>query len=128
MSDDVGISGVRQIAVGVRELEAALTFYRDTLGLTFLFAAEPSLAFLAAGDVRLMLSAASDEQPTGASSIVYFSVADVDAAYDTVVARGGTSEREPQLTARMPDHELWIAFVRDPDGNLIGLMEERRPG
>ncbi len=128
MSDGTGISGVRQIAVSVSDLDAALTFYRDTLGLTFLFAAEPSLAFLAAGDVRLMLTAATDEHPAGTSSVVYFSVADVDTAYDTVLARGGTSERGPRLTARMPDHELWIAFVRDPDRNLIGLMEERRPG
>lgn len=127
MSDGVGISGVRQIAVIVSDLDAALTFYRDTLGLTFLFEAEPSLAFLAADDVRLMLTVATDEHPAGASSIVYFSVADVDTAYDTVLARGGTSERGPELTARMPDHELWIAFVRDPDGNLIGLMEERLP-
>lgn len=126
MSDEVGISGVRQIAVSVSDLDAAVTFYRDTLGLTFLFAAEPSLAFLSAGDVRLMLTAASDEHPAGASSVVYFSVADVDTAYDTVLARGGTGERGPQMTARMPDHELWIAFVRDPDRNLIGLMEERR--
>jgi catechol 2,3-dioxygenase-like lactoylglutathione lyase family enzyme len=125
VNEGVGISGVRQIAVSVSDLDAALTFYRDTLGLGFLFAAEPSLAFVAAGDVRLMLTAASDEHPAGASSIVYFSVADT--AYDTVRARGGTGERGPQLTARMPDHELWIAFVRDPDGNLIGLMEERRP-
>lgn len=123
MSDEVGISGVRQIAVSVSDLDVAVTFYRDTLGLTFLFAAEPSLAFLSAGDVRFMLTAASDEHP---SSVVYFSVADVDSAYDTVLARGGRSERRPQMTVRMPDHELWIAFVRDPDGNLIGLMEERR--
>jgi predicted enzyme related to lactoylglutathione lyase len=125
VNDGVGISGVRQIAVCVSDLDAALTFYRDTLGLSFLFEAEPSMAFVAAGDVRLMLTAATDEHRAGASSIVYFSVADVEAAYDAVLDRGGAGERGPQLTARMPDHELWIAFVRDPDGNLIGLMEER---
>ena len=43
-----------------------------------------------------------------------------------IVERGAKNERAPQLTAKMPDHELWAAFVRDPDGNLIGLMEEKR--
>jgi len=43
-----------------------------------------------------------------------------------MLARGATGERAPQLTAKMPDHDLWMAFVRDPDGNLVGLMEERR--
>ena len=43
-----------------------------------------------------------------------------------ILARGATNERAPQLTAKLPDHELWIGFVRDPDGNLVGLMEEKR--
>jgi hypothetical protein len=43
-----------------------------------------------------------------------------------IVARGAADERVPQLVAKMPDHALWIGFVRDPDGNLVGLMEERR--
>ncbi len=64
----------------------------------------------------------------GANSVLYFKVTDVDAVHSEIVARGSASEHSPQLVAKMPDHELWIGFVRDPDGNLIGLMEEKRSG
>jgi hypothetical protein len=57
---------------------------------------------------------------------LYFRVHDIAATHATLLARGADNEREPQLTARMPDHELWIGFLRDPDGNLVGLLEERR--
>lgn len=58
--------------------------------------------------------------------VLYFKVQEIEAAHRAIVGRGATNERAPQLTAKMPDHELWIGFVRDPDGNLIGLMEEKR--
>ena len=50
----------------------------------------------------------------------------MNATHAAVVSRGAKNERDPQLTAKMPDHELWIGFVRDPDGNLVGLMSEVR--
>lgn len=62
----------------------------------------------------------------GANSVLYFAVSDIEATHAACVARGATNERAPQLAARMPDHELWIGFLRDPDGNLVGLLEERR--
>ena len=96
------------------------------LGLTFLFQPAPTLAFLAAGDVRVMLTTPQGHGAPGANSVLYFKVAGLELAHAAMVARGATSERGPQLTAKMPDHELWIAFVRDPDGNLVGLMEEKR--
>ena len=104
----------------------ALVFYRDVLGRKFLFSAGPNLAFLAAGSVRLMLSASEDMSAAGKNSILYFKVSDLAAMHAAIIARGATNERALQLTAKMPDHELWMAFVRDPDGNLVGLMEERR--
>jgi predicted enzyme related to lactoylglutathione lyase len=121
----VRLSRVRQIAVRVRDLSTALPFYRDVLGLGLQFQAGPDLAFLSAGEVRLMLSATGEEGVVGGASVLYFAVPDVGSAHREIVARGATDARGPTLTARMPDHELWIAFVRDPDGNLIGLMEER---
>jgi catechol 2,3-dioxygenase-like lactoylglutathione lyase family enzyme len=126
MNPETLVSRIRQIAVTVRDVESALTFYRDVLGLEFLFSAGENLAFLAAGDIRIMLSTPQGAGTPGANSILYFSVDDIVAVYATLLARGATGERGPSLTARMPDHELWIAFVRDPDGNLVGLMEERR--
>ncbi len=118
--------GIGQIAVTVSDVNAALAFYRDVLGLDFLFNAGPNLAFLTAGGVRIMLTTPQGAGSVGGNSTLYFKVTEIEATHAAVVARGATNERAPQLTAKMPDHELWIGFVRDPDGNLVGLMEEKR--
>jgi len=121
------LSRIGQIAVTVSSVEKALAFYRDILGLEFLFSPGPNLAFLRAGEVRIMLSTPQGSGSVGANSILYFHVAGVESAHQAFVSSGATSERPPQLAAKMPDHELWIGFLRDPDGNLVGLMEEKRP-
>ena len=126
MSTGHKLSEISQIAITVSDVSAVLPFYRDALGLTFLFSPAPSLAFLAAGSVRLMLTTPQGAGSVGHNSILYFKVTDIAAAHAAIVARGAANERAPQLTARMPDHELWTAFLRDPDGNLVGLMEEKR--
>lgn len=115
-----------QVAFTVSDVPRALAFYRDVVGLEFLFSPSDNLAFLRAGEVRLMLSTPQGAGAVGANSILYFQVPDVDEAHKRMIALGAVDERAPQLTARMPDHELWIGFVRDPDENLVGLMEERR--
>jgi len=120
------VSEIGQIAIVVSDVGRATEFYRDVLGLKFLFAAGPNLAFLSAGGVRLMLTTPQGAGEVGKNSILYFKVADLSATHAAILARGAKNERAPALTARMPDHELWIAFVRDPDGNLIGLMSEVR--
>jgi predicted enzyme related to lactoylglutathione lyase len=120
------LSEIRQIAITVSDVETALAFYRDVLGLTFLFRPSPNLAFLSAGDVRIMLSTPQGAGTVGHNSILYFKVADIAATHAAILGRGAKNERLPQLAARMPDHELWTGFVRDPDGNLVGLMEEKR--
>lgn len=120
------LSEIGQIAITVSDVAKATEFYRDVLGLKFLFGAGPNLAFLAAGSVRIMLSTAQGHGEPGKNSTLYFKVADLPAAHAAVVTRGAKNERAPQLTAKMPDHELWMAFVRDPDGNLVGLMSEVR--
>lgn len=120
------LSDLGQIALVVSDVAKATHFYRDILGLKFLFDAGPNLAFLAAGDVRLMLSTPQGHGEPGKNSILYFKVRDIAATHAAIIDRGATNERAPQLTARMPDHELWIGFIRDPDGNLVGLMEEKR--
>ena len=126
MSTEPKVAEIRQIAVTVSDVEAALRFYRDVLGLTFLFSAGADLAFLDAGGIRIMLTTPQGAGSVGGNSILYFKVSDIGATHAALVARGATSEHEPQLTAKMPDHELWIGFLRDPDGNLVGLLEERR--
>jgi predicted enzyme related to lactoylglutathione lyase len=117
---------IGQIALTVSDVEIALGFYRDILGLPFLFQPSPQLAFLQAGATRLMLSTPQGAGAVGANSVLYFSVTDISATYEAIVVKGAKPEREPQLAAKMPDHELWLGFVRDPDANLVGLMEEKR--
>ena len=120
------LSEIGQIAIVVRDVAQATTFYRDVLGLKFLFGAGPNLAFLGAGRVRLMLTTPQGHGEPGRNSILYFKVDDLAATHSAILARGAKNERDPSLTAKMPDHELWMAFVRDPDDNLVGLMSEVR--
>lgn len=124
--NDVPEIALRQVAVTVSDVDAALGFYRDILGLEFLFRAGPGLAFLDAGGVRVMLSTPQGAGEPGRNSVLYFHVRDVVRVFEDCVAKGARSERAPALAARIPDHDLWIGFLRDPDGNLVGLMEEVR--
>lgn len=126
MSPSTTVSEIGQIAVTVKDVAAARRFYSEILGLSVLFDAGPNLSFLAAGSVRIMLTTSAGAGEAGKNSVLYFKTASLVSTYDAIVARGATPERAPQLTAKMPDHELWMAFVRDPDDNLVGLMEERR--
>ena len=73
-----------------------------------------------------MLTTPQGAGAVGANSTLYFTTTDIEASFDDLVKRGATAERRPQLAAKLPDHELWIGFLRDPDGNLVGLMEEKR--
>ena len=122
------IENIGQIAIRARDLPAAVAFYRDVLGLEYLFEAG-TLAFFMCGDVRLMLGVPENDAVDHESSTVYFRVADLQAAYEELSGRGANFVvgGEPHLIAELPDHELWMAFFRDPDGNLMGLMSEVRP-
>lgn len=120
------VSDIGQIAITVSDVSQALVFYRDVLGLEFLFSPAPTLAFLRAGSVRIMLSTPQGAGAVGANSVLYFKVNEIENVFTAIVERGAQVERQPQLAAQMPDHALWIGFVRDPDGNLVGLMEEKR--
>ena len=120
------IEDIGQIAITVKDVAVAKKFYTGVLGLKWLFDAGPNLSFVAAGPVRLMLTTAQGTGEAGKNSTLYFRTNSLADLYRSVIDRGARPEREPQLTAKMPDHELWMAFVRDPDGNLVGLMEERR--
>jgi catechol 2,3-dioxygenase-like lactoylglutathione lyase family enzyme len=119
------LSQISQIAITVSDVQRALSFYRDMLGLQFLFSPSENLAFLQAGGVRIMLSTPQGAGAVGANSVLYFQAVDIEATHAALVARGATSERAPQLAAKLPGHDLWTGFLRDPDGNLVGIMEEK---
>jgi len=125
-SDNRTLSELGQIAVTVSDVEKSVSFYRDTLGLKHLFSAPPGLAFFAAGAVRLMLSRPEKPESERFTSALYFKVADIQGTRDSLASRGVIFETEPHRVAKMPDHELWMAFFRDPDRNLLGLMCEKR--
>ena len=122
---ELGITRVGQVAINAYDVERATAFYRDVLGLKFLFAAG-QLAFFDCGGVRLMLDKAEKPEFVHASSILYFSVPDIQAAHRRLVEAGVAIVGEPQMIAKMPDHDLWMSFFRDTEGNVMALMCEVR--
>jgi methylmalonyl-CoA/ethylmalonyl-CoA epimerase len=94
--------------------------------MRFLFQAPPGLGFFDCNGVRLLLDTPAKANSENYSSIIYYKVPDLQAAYETLSQRGVVFEEKPSLVAKMPDHELWMAFFRDPDTNLLALMSEVR--
>jgi len=122
------VSALGQVALTVSDVTRSSAFYRDAVGLRFLFAAGPSLAFLDLGNARLMLSAPEGEFAPGGSTVLYLKVADIAASHAAMRGRGVLFVDEPHLVAPMPDHDLWMCFFRDPDGHTLALMCERPKG
>ena len=120
----IGISRIGQIAINAHDVERAAAFYQHTLGLKLLFKAAPGLAFFDCGGVRLMLTRPEKPEFDHPGSILYFAVPDIEAAHAAMKEKGVRFEDEPHLIARMPDHDLWMVFFRDSEGNLMGLMSE----
>jgi methylmalonyl-CoA/ethylmalonyl-CoA epimerase len=121
-----GLSTIGQIAVPVQDLDRAVGFYRDVLGLPLLFQAPPGLAFFDAGGIRLLVERPQEQEFAHPSSVIYFKVDDIQAMHDAMFERGVAFRREPHLIARLPDHDLWMAFFSDGEGNTHALMSEVR--
>lgn len=113
---------IGQIAITVTDLARSKDFYLNTLGMRFLFETGP-LVFFQCGDIRLMLSTTEASQPRG-GTVLYFKVEDINAVHGHLKDRGASLVDSPHLIAKMPDHDLWMFFLRDPDENLIGVMSE----
>jgi catechol 2,3-dioxygenase-like lactoylglutathione lyase family enzyme len=124
LATGIGISRIGQIAINAHDVERAAAFYQETLGLKLLFKAGPGLAFFDCGGVRLMLTRPEKAEFDHPGSILYFAVPDIQAAYAILKEKGVPFENEPHVVARMPDHDLWMVFFRDTEGNLMGLMSE----
>ena len=124
-SSAFGLNLIGQIAVPVSDIERAICFYRDVLGMKFLFQAPPGLGFFDCAGVRLMLDAPAKDN-AGNGSVIYYIVNDLHSAFETLSNRGVHFDAKPHIIAKMPDHELWMAFFRDPDQNLLALMSEIR--
>ena len=120
-----GITKLGQIAINVQDLPRATASYRDVLGLSLLFSTG-ALTFFDGAGIRLMLGKAEKPEFDHPSSILYFTVPDIRAAYARMKSAGTTFVDEPHLIAKMPDHDLWMTFFRDPEGNTLALMSEVR--
>ena len=119
-------SRIRQIAIVCKDVDRATAFYRDTLGMQFLFSAPPGLAFFDCVGVRLMLSKAEPGSEATGTSCLYYLVSDIQARSEARAAKGVRFVGEAHMIARMPDHELWLAEFRDSENNVMALMEEKR--
>jgi len=120
--DGFGLSRVGQIFMPVGELARAIAFYRDVLGMKFLFEV-PRMAFFDLDGIRLMLGEREDES-TSPGSILYYPVDDLPSAHSILSERSVSFELEPTLIAEMEDHDLWMAFFHDSEGNQLALMSE----
>ena len=114
---------IGQIAIVMHDTNRAVAFYRDILGLKLLFTAG-QLAFFECGGVRLMLTPPSSKEFDHPSSILYFKVDDIQKAYAWLVSQNVKTEGEPNLVAKMPDHDLWLVGFRDSEGNVMEYMSE----
>jgi methylmalonyl-CoA/ethylmalonyl-CoA epimerase len=122
-TSNLGITRLGQVCINVHDISRATAFYRDNLGLPFLFAAG-QLAFFDCGGVRLMLSPPDKPEFDHPSSVLYLVVPDIKTAHRQMLATGVRFEDEPHFLARMPDHDLWMTFFRDSEQNLLALMSE----
>jgi predicted enzyme related to lactoylglutathione lyase len=119
-----GLSRLGQISMTARDLDRAVRFYRDTLGLPFLFTAPPQMAFFDCGGVRLLLGVPEEQAVDHPGSILYFAVENIQQMHETLASRGVAFRQEPHLVARLPDREVWIAFFDDTEGNTLALISE----
>ena len=127
VADGFGLAKIGQIAMTVGDLPRAVAFYRDTLGMQFLFEAPPAMAFFDCGGVRLMMSLPEQEGRFAGqqfASVVYYSVPDIQQAASALEARGVVFEKAPHVVARLPHADLWMGFFRDPDDHLLAIMSE----
>ena len=121
---DLSDATVAQLLIPVEDLDRAIAFYRDTLGLPFLFSAPPQMSFFQSGNVRLLVGVPAAHEPRQRGSAVYFKVADIHAVFHTLVERGVQFGTSPHVVHRTPTTELWLTEFRDPDGNQLALMSE----
>jgi methylmalonyl-CoA/ethylmalonyl-CoA epimerase len=126
---DTGLGRIGQIALSVADMPRSIAFWRDTVGLKFLFEA-PNVAFFDVAGVRLMLGQDEAAGLKPAGTVLYFEVDDLDAVFASLRDHGVVVEPsgEPHFIARLGANELWMAFLRDPDGHLFALMNERPTG
>jgi predicted enzyme related to lactoylglutathione lyase len=120
---EFGLGKIGQIAVNAHDLERAIAFYRDVLGVKFLFQV-PKMAFFQAGSVRLLIGIPETPEFDHPASILYYDVEDINGAHDVLTSRGVVFREKPQKVADLGDRVLWLAFFNDSESNVVALMSE----
>jgi methylmalonyl-CoA/ethylmalonyl-CoA epimerase len=115
---------IGQLMIPIGDFDRGIAFYRDTLGLPFLFAAPPQMAFFACGSVRLLVGVRPAGQKAQRGSAIYFQVKDIKGVYASLNAKGVHFLAQPHIVNRTPKSELWLAEFNDPDGNPLALMSD----
>ena len=115
---------VAQILIPVEDFDRGVAFYRDVLGIPFLFAAPPQMAFFDCAGVRLLVGVPLPGQGAQRGSAIYFRVSDIDAVYSFLADKGVHFRVKPHIVNRSASAELWLAEFTDPDGNQLALMSE----
>jgi methylmalonyl-CoA/ethylmalonyl-CoA epimerase len=105
-------------------MDRAVAFYRDVLGLTFMFQA-PNVAFFDCAGQRLMLGQAQAGDPAPSGTVLYFDSAEIERDWDALKARGANAVTPPHIVAPMAGKNLWLAELKDPDDNVFALMQLR---
>jgi methylmalonyl-CoA/ethylmalonyl-CoA epimerase len=120
----LGNAKIAQLLIPVEDLDKAVAFYRDVLGLRFLFAAPPQMAFFECGGVRLLVGVMPAHQVAQRGSAIYFKVADIQGVWSELHGKGIHFKAEPHMVNRTATSELWLAEFSDPDGNQMALLGE----
>jgi methylmalonyl-CoA/ethylmalonyl-CoA epimerase len=123
----LNVSQIGQIALPTRDVDRAEAFYGEKLGLRKLFRFG-DLTFFDCAGVRLLVEKVRDAEPLSAGGTIYLRCADIALAVKELTARGVAFYQQPHLIAEMDDHDLWMAFFKDPDGNSLALMHEAPKG
>lgn len=119
----VGINQIGQISVNVHDLDKAVAFYRDVLGMNFIFQTN-GMAFFDVGGIRLMLGIATSPEFDHPSSVIYYKVDDIHTMHQHLIDKGVTFEQNPHSVGQTPTHDIWMAFFRDVDNNLLAITSE----
>ena len=115
---------IGQLLIPVENFGRGTAFYRDILGLNFLFAAPPQMAFFMCGAIRLLVGVAPPGQKAQRGATIYFRVLDIEGVYASLKDKGVLFMAPPHVVHRTPKSELWLAEFNDPDGNQLALMSE----
>lgn len=119
----IKLSRIGQIAVNVRDVKRAIAFYRDILGMEFLFEV-PRMGFFNCDGIRLMLAESEAPEFDHPASIIYYGVDGIQQVFETLSQGGVVFTSPPRKIATVGDHDLWMAFFQDLDNNVLGLMSE----